>query len=827
MWLPAKAQTDSECLACHNDPSLQNDRGQSLYVDVKRYQASLHGQAHVACVDCHADLAGVKDFPHDAPLKPANCSACHQDIERVYLESSHGKALLRGIKNAPTCLGCHGEAHSMVSGTKAKEACLNCHQPLGKMLQSSAHGGAASACVDCHGTHSLKPLRAGHEGGCRDCHRKEADAYAAGPHGKAREAGNIQAPDCVGCHGGTHRVTRLADGRAACQNCHPGKAEEVAASVHGAAFSEGASPSAVCYRCHTGHQVYQQQGRNRATCGGCHEKIEQEYEVSLHGYALSRGIKDAPDCTGCHGEHRILAANNPQAPIHRRNIHKTCGKCHGESPVMAEGLIRMPRAAMTYESSVHGQAMSRGIEKAATCLDCHGDHSLKGAGDPSSKINVKNIAATCGNCHPTIRQEYLSSIHGRALKVGITDSPTCTGCHGEHQIMSPQDPRSPTSPSRQAEETCARCHNNPTIIAKYGLEGTVVKTYEDSYHGLAVKWQSRRAATCVDCHTSHDVQPQQDSTSTVNAASVVQTCSKCHPGASVNFATSYTHARLGRLESPINVAVRNVYIILLIIIIGGMVIHNMIILNWHMIRAKRKQETGQTITRFDKTQIVQHLVLTVSFIGLSLTGFALKFSDAWWVRLLNYLGMAEALRGTLHRVFAVFLVSFSVFHIGYIIMSRRGREEFLALMPTVKDARDVLGSLLYHLGLSKSKPRFGRYEYSQKGEYWALVWGTFIMAFTGFILWFPVSFMKVLPVWAIEVSQTIHYYEAWLATLAILVWHFFFVIFHPEMYPMSWTWLTGKMNARDVKEHHTLWYDELKAKGIIKAEAGTSAEEEG
>jgi len=821
---PGAAQEANECLECHSDPGLKSDSGKKLFVDIREVNASQHGRAGISCVDCHADLAGVKEYPHVNPPKPAACVACHQDVENVYYASPHGKLLRQGRKDAPTCLSCHGESHSMASGTKAKEACLSCHKPVSQMLASSAHGSEGTVCVECHGTHSLRPLKAGHQGGCQDCHPKQADAYDSGPHGKARTEGKANAPDCVGCHGGTHSVTRKAHAHAACQNCHEGRAEQIASSVHGSAFAQGHSPSDVCYRCHTGHQVYQQRGRNRATCGGCHEKIEKDYEHSLHGYALAKGINDAPDCTGCHGDHRILAADNPESMIARRNIHKTCGKCHGELAVMAEGMIRMPRAAMTYESSVHGQAVSRGMEKAATCLDCHGDHSLKGAGDATSTINVNNIATTCGECHPSIKDEYLNSIHGRALKAGISDSPTCTGCHGEHQILSPENPDSPTSGSRQAEETCARCHNNPTIIAKYGLEGTVVTTYEDSYHGLAVKWQSKRAATCVNCHTSHDVQPQQDSTSTVNAANVVKTCGQCHEGASANFAQSYTHAKLGRLESPINAAVRNVYIILLVVIIGGMVLHNLIILNWHILRARAKQAAGQQVTRFDVMQLIQHLVLSFTFIGLAVTGFALKFPDAWWVNILNFFGMTEVARGTVHRIMAVLLVIFGIVHIGYIIFNRRGREELVALLPTWKDARDVWDSLTYYLGIGKTKPRFNRYEYSQKGEYWALVWGTFIMAFTGFVLWFPVAFMNYLPVWAVEVSQTIHYYEAWLATLAIIVWHFFFVIFHPEMYPMSWTWLTGKMSAREVKEHHTLWYEELKAKGLVKDE-GTEHED--
>ncbi len=96
--------------------------------------------------------------------------------------------------------------------------------------------------------------------------------------------------------------------------------------------------------------------------------------------------------------------------------------------------------------------------------------------------------------------------------------------------------------------------------------------------------------------------------------------------------------------------------------------------------------------------------------------------------------------------------------------------------------------MLYHMGKSDRKPDFDKYDYTEKIEYWALIWGTVIMALTGFILWFPTSFIQFLPQWTITVAETVHYYEAWLATLAIVVWHLFFVMLHPDEYPMSMTW---------------------------------------
>jgi len=238
---------------------------------------------------------------------------------------------------------------------------------------------------------------------------------------------------------------------------------------------------------------------------------------------------------------------------------------------------------------------------------------------------------------------------------------------------------------------------------------------------------------------------------------------------------------------------------------------------------RRKAEKGTPmVLRFDRFQIAQHLLLTVSFVGLVITGFALRFPDAWWVVYLSDLGMTEPVRSTVHRVMAVVMIFTSLLHGYYVFFMRRGRKEFHAMLPGPQDVVDLADNMKYHTGLSKRKARFGRYDYSQKAEYWALIWGTIVMILTGFVLWFPEQAVRIFPSIIVTASQTIHYYEAWLATLAIIVWHFFFVIFHPEEYPMSWTWLTGRMSRTSVEKHHARWYEEEITKGE-EAEADKGA----
>jgi hypothetical protein len=112
--------------------------------------------------------------------------------------------------------------------------------------------------------------------------------------------------------------------------------------------------------------------------------------------------------------------------------------------------------------------------------------------------------------------------------------------------------------------------------------------------------------------------------------------------------------------------------------------------------------------------------------------------------------------------------------------------------------------MLYYLGLESERPTFARFNYAEKAEYWALVWGLLVMAATGLLLWFKVLVSVWLPRWWMDVATAIHFYEAVLATLAIIVWHFYQVFFDPDVYPMNWAWWDGKMPLEHYEEEHGL-----------------------
>ncbi|MBU1937522.1 cytochrome b/b6 domain-containing protein [bacterium] len=798
LTISAIAGANSACIECHEDPdltrTLSNGAVQSLTVTNLTLAGSRH--ANLFCVNCHADLAGFDDYPHPEKLKKVNCAACHNEPASAVAKGAHG-----GKINCAACHGTHDilspkDPRSVLSPNKANSSCASCHN----LLHAPVRGKTAAYATYDVGLHGSHPVAAGADG-----------------------------PGCIECHG-AHTVTSehvLPDKlQASCFECHSEIKEKFRTSVH--ADIQGNRALSHCFDCHGEHRSRAPSDTTlhvlnetpaEATCGACHAESVARYNQSLHAYALERGSPRAPRCESCHGAHSIYRIDDPRSPVHRSREMQTCAKCHSRIGLAEDPDIRMPLSFENYMESTHGKLLAQGNVDVPVCTDCHGGHSILPRSDPRSTVAHLNIHETCGQCHDEARKEYLSSIHYRALEFGIEYSPTCTGCHGEHLVVSPRRTRLEGGRAQTADEVCVHCHNDPVILRKYGLDPEVVSTYEDSYHGLATRSGRKDTPSCPDCHMAHGVRTQRDSLSTINPVNLTATCAKCHPRANNEFAASYTHRALQPRRGGLNWWIAQIYWIAIIAIIGGMILHNLIIMNYQMLQAKKRQTTGRLIERFDTHALVQHMALSVAFILLAITGFALKYPDAWWVRMLSAVGFTEGLRSLLHRIMAVILVAVSVYHTVYLLMMRKGRDEFKALLPEKSDFVDLINTMRFYLGLGKRTPEYGRYDYMQKAEYWALIWGTLVMIATGFILWFPSELSPLLPSWVISAAQTIHLYEAWLATLAIVVWHFFFVIFHPEEYPMSWTWLTGKISEEAVRHRHARWWKKLEKKEEAKSES--------
>jgi formate dehydrogenase gamma subunit len=197
----------------------------------------------------------------------------------------------------------------------------------------------------------------------------------------------------------------------------------------------------------------------------------------------------------------------------------------------------------------------------------------------------------------------------------------------------------------------------------------------------------------------------------------------------------------------------------------------------------------------------QHAVLALSFIILAVTGFALKFPDSG---LAAMFGSSEPLRRWIHRIAGIVLLLVGLYHLIHVLRTREGRRLIKDLFPVKKDLADLACAVRYLTGLSDVKPKIGRFGYTEKMEYWAVVWGTILMGVTGLMIWFKLDVTRFLPRWVVDVALTIHYYEAVLACLAIVVWHFYHVIFDPDIYPLNTACWDGRMSEEWQQHEHPL-----------------------
>ncbi len=258
---------------------------------------------------------------------------------------------------------------------------------------------------------------------------------------------------------------------------------------------------------------------------------------------------------------------------------------------------------------------------------------------------------------------------------------------------------------------------------------------------------------------------------------------------------------------------------MIIAVIGGMVLHNLIVFRKKLILHRIGQP--RILFRMTLAQRIQHLTLLTSFFTLVLTGFALRYPNSW----LAMLFVNEVVRSYIHRIAGVVLIGVSLYHAWYLATNADGRQLLKDMLPDWKDITDARDAFRFYLGYSERRPMFGRFTYAEKMEYWALVWGMFVMATTGLMAWFKVGVGERVPGWWVDVAITIHWYEAVLATLAIIVWHLYGVIFDPDAYPMNWAWFDGRMSIEHYEHEHPMDIGAIeKARG--PEEPSESAEEE-
>lgn len=574
-----------------------------------------------------------------------------------------------------------------------------------------------------------------------------------------------------------------------------------------------------CLDCHTDVVDLPHDELGPADCAACHEDVVENY--TMHGKGVVGKSRFVPTCADCHGSHGIRSALDRESSTNPLNLPLTCGTCHEDSTLTDTMDIRFKHPIRVYQESVHGRATAGEDFSAASCNDCHGvdgsAHAILPPNVPESTISHFRIHETCGECHGAIAEDYLAGVHGQLLVEGRVDTPTCTDCHGEHGILHTDDPRSPVSPYRLAEATCTPCHDSAALNNKYQLPTDQVRSHVDSYHGLKSQEGDKSVANCASCHGAHLILPPQDERSSVNPANLENTCGRCHQGITADVARRPIHDQSSDTEGIAGV-VRLIYLGLIFSVIGGMAFHWLIDLIRQVRAVMRK--TPQ-VRRMEPGEVFQHTILALSFTVLVVTGFSLRFHDTWWSELLFGRDGGFHIRGYIHRGAGLLMIAGSVWHLFYIVLTERGREFLRDMVPTIEDGRQAFQKMGFNLGLTREAPRFKRFCYVEKAEYWALIWGTVVMVVTGFGLWYENIVAQWVSRDVMNVLLTIHYYEAWLAFLAILVWHMYAVVFNPEVYPGNPAWITGKM-PQDMFEHEHPAVELVEHRHVVRTRVAAS-----
>ncbi len=216
------------------------------------------------------------------------------------------------------------------------------------------------------------------------------------------------------------------------------------------------------------------------------------------------------------------------------------------------------------------------------------------------------------------------------------------------------------------------------------------------------------------------------------------------------------------------------------------------------------------IQRLTLNERLQHVALMVSTLVLLITGFSLLFHGTWIGRWLLWLEGGVGGRGLIHRWAAVVLMGTCGYHFLTILFTERGHAQFMHMRPRGQDARDFWQVVRLNLGRPAERPAFDRFDYRQKFQYWAFALASITMVVSGLLLWFATEAMAVMPKWAFDLLAVLHGQESIVIFLLLFVWHLYDVHLRPEVFPMDWSWITGRISLADLKARHRAEYDRLR-----------------
>ncbi len=852
-----------ECAACHDAGrrAAKRDAGVPPNFDAAALRASPH--AGLECTNCHADLAGKKDFPHAEKLARVDCGACHSDEQTKYDQSLHGTAFKRGDRSAPSCKQCHGthnilrraDPNSPISTIGVPRLCGQCHRegsavsethdiPQTNILGNytdSIHGEGlfrrglvvTAVCTSCHTSHFVLPhtdsrssiAKANITKTCTQCHARIEDVHQKVIRGELWEKQPNLIPACVDCHQ-PHQVRRVfyTQGMADrdCLQCHANPTLKSASGkpmyVNQSELNRSRHTRVACVQCHTNARPSLDRPCKtvppKVDCSICHAQQVAQYNESTHGQLVAMGSPDGPTCSDCHGTHGIRSRNESDSPTFARNVPTLCAQCHraGQKAALRYN-GKQVNPVEHYVESIHGKGLlESGLTVTANCADCHTAHHELPSRDTRSSVNRANIAETCGQCHRGIYEMFNKSVHSAKAFPTSKPLPVCSDCHSSHSIS-----RTDAAGFRlRMMDQCGRCHE------------AITESYFETYHGKVSRLGYLKTAKCSDCHGAHDILPVADPRSRLSRANIVKTCAQCHTGSHRRFAGYLTHATH---HDPAKYPFLFwTFWGMTTLLLGTLTVSGLHTIAWlprslkyrKELKASHNGEGEVYVRRFQPFQRNLHLLVIFSFFGLALTGMMLKFSYAGWAQVMSRLFGGFEAAGLIHRFCA--LVTFLYFGLHVFDLARRKRKssqnwlQFIfnreGMMLNKNDWREAVASIKWFLGKGP-RPEYGRWTYWEKFDYFAVFWGVFVIGSTGLLLWFPAFFTRLMPGWMINVATTIHSDEALLAVGFIFTIHFFNTHFRPEKFPIDTVIFTGGVPLEEFKRDRPREYQEAVENGEL------------
>ena len=597
-----------------------------------------------------------------------------------------------------------------------------------------------------------------------------------------------------------------------------------AANIQQSAHASQTLDNTTCLTCHDGKQgkleVPGADGENRAL----HEIVPDKYGKSVHARM---------ECVACHtnitdnvSPHRKSAAKAPD-----------CAQCHqalwdkAKQTGTTSARPRLETVAKNieaYKKSFHARPnLDNPTQPNAVCSECHNTHSFNVPADKKSPEYAawrKEIPALCGNCHDEQLETFAESVHGEeVLDKNNAKAPVCTSCHTNHEITN----TSLDSFKLLNNEECGNCHKDN------------LKTYRDTYHGQVTRLGYAETAKCYNCHGSHGILSAKNPESTVHPNNRLETCQECHDGkkrplATAGFVTFGPHAHSHDFAKYPQMWIATKFMLALLIgVFAFFWLHSGLwyYREWqdrkvhkavpHVRTEGLPQDEKKFFQRFPAGWRIAHLAFALITMTLVLTGSAALFAHTSWAPVVaQALGGARGL-ALIHRVAATLFISIFFIHFIYVMQKLLRDRSFRwfgpdSLVPNWKDLSDVVGMFKWFFGKGE-KPRFDRWTYFEKFDYWAVFWGVSIIGASGLLLAFPTVTATFLPGWIFNVATVVHGEEAFLAAVFLFTVHFFNNHFRPDkLPPPDIVMFTGTQSLEEFRREHPAQYQRLVDAGELE-----------